>query len=615
MSGFTQEQTEAIEWYEGPLLVIGTPGSGKTTVIINRINNLIYGQRVAPSNILVITFTRAAAESMRRRFLDLTDLKTTKVRFGTFHSFFFWILRTAYGDRLRVLDEKGKRNIIKSILLKLNRELYDNEETMASVMNQLLRLSTDMIPIENYYSTDMAEGDFRKLYEEYVEYKKTNGFIDFDDMIVECYKLLSERPDILAKVREMYPFIMVDEFQDTNRLQYEILKLLAHPLDNIYVVGDDDQSIYGFRGARPDVMLSFIKDFEGAETIRLSENFRCPEAVVGLSARLISSNINRFDKSLRSATGRGGKIRITSVSDINAECDLVAKRIGESLRAGVKPSDIAVLYRTNIGPRRLIYRLRDRGIGFDIKDALPDIFAGPIVQPVLNYITFALGENTRQLFLTFMNKPVRYISRAMLTSERVTLEGLMEAAGDKDYLKDKIRRLWNELRTISSLSPYAAFNYIRKAMGYDLYLAERAEELGTDLDEMMDSLEEAASIIRDTKNFSEMYEAIGDYRKMVKAQAEESGMQLFDPDHVQLMTLHSAKGLEFEEVHILDVYDGNIPHRKQNDKFGLEEERRLLYVGMTRSSDRLYMYAPRIVREKATRESIFIQDLDLDQED
>ena len=168
MSSFTQEQTEAIEWYEGPLLVIGTPGSGKTTVIINRINNLIYGQRVAPSNILVITFTRAAAESMKRRFLDMTDLKTTKVRFGTFHSFFFWILRTAYGDRLRVLDEKGKRNIVRSILLKLNRELYDNEETMASVMNQLLRLSTDMIPIENYYSTDMAEGDFRKLYEEYL---------------------------------------------------------------------------------------------------------------------------------------------------------------------------------------------------------------------------------------------------------------------------------------------------------------------------------------------------------------------------------------------------------------------------------------------------------------
>ena len=335
LSGFTQEQTEAIEWFEGPLLVLGTPGSGKTTVIINRINNLIYGHRVAPANILVITFTRAAAESMRRRFLELTDLSTTKVRFGTFHSFFYWILRTAYGDRLKVLDDKGKRSVIRNTLIRMNRDLYDNEETLNSVMNQLMRISCDMIPIENYYSTDMAEWDFRSLYNDYTEYKKSNGFIDFDDMILECYKLLKARPDILEKVRAMYPYVMVDEFQDTNRLQYEILKMLVEPLDNIYVVGDDDQSIYGFRGARPDVMLSFIKDFKGAETIRLSENFRCPEGVVGLSARLISSNNNRFEKSLRSATGRGGKIRITSVSDTNAECELVVKRISAHIPQGL----------------------------------------------------------------------------------------------------------------------------------------------------------------------------------------------------------------------------------------------------------------------------------------
>ncbi|MBO4591834.1 MAG: ATP-dependent helicase, partial [Eubacterium sp.] len=426
MGGFTDEQIAAIEWYKGPLLVIGTPGSGKTTVIVNRINNLIYGHGVLPGNILVITFTRAAAASMRERFLAVSELEDTRVRFGTFHSFFYWIIRTAYGGKadIKVLDENDKRNVIRRILLEINKDLYDNEDTITSVINQMSIMSCDMIDIDNYYSTDMSGDDYRKLYQKYCDFKKREGFLDFDDMITHCYRLLSSRRDILDSIRNMYPYIMVDEFQDTNLIQYRILSLLAHPNDNIYVVGDDDQSIYSFRGARPDIMHSFERDFPGAQIVRLSQNFRCPQSIVDASAALISGNNKRFDKELKSAVNESGHVYLDTISDVGKENELIVSRIKEAKERGVPLKNIAVLYRTNMGPRRLIYKLREYNIAYNIRDALPDIFSHPVVESVVNYIAFALGDNRRSLFLTFMNKPVRYISRAMLTSDTVDKDDL-----------------------------------------------------------------------------------------------------------------------------------------------------------------------------------------------
>ena len=611
MGGFTDEQIAAIEWYKGPLLVIGTPGSGKTTVIVNRINNLIYGHGVLPGNILVITFTRAAAASMRERFLAVSELEDTRVRFGTFHSFFYWIIRTAYGGKadIKVLDENDKRNVIRRILLEINKDLYDNEDTITSVINQMSIMSCDMIDIDNYYSTDMSGDDYRKLYQKYCDFKKREGFLDFDDMITHCYRLLSSRRDILDSIRNMYPYIMVDEFQDTNLIQYRILSLLAHPNDNIYVVGDDDQSIYSFRGARPDIMHSFERDFPGAQIVRLSQNFRCPQSIVDASAALISGNNKRFDKELKSAVNESGHVYLDTISDVGKENELIVSRIKEAKERGVPLKNIAVLYRTNMGPRRLIYKLREYNIAYNIRDALPDIFSHPVVESVVNYIAFALGDNRRSLFLTFMNKPVRYISRAMLTSDTVDKDDLMRAAGDKDYVKDKVRRLYNELRTISSLSPYAAVNYIREAIGYNNYLRQNAEEKNSDIDEMMDILDEFQAMTKDLNSFGEFFDMIDDYRKMTEMQSKNNASFKNDENAVQLMTLHSAKGLEFEEVHILDVVEGVIPHKKSKTRSELEEERRMLYVGMTRSCKNLYMYVPRIIGDKPKSPSRFLGEI------
>ena len=603
---FTEEQASAIEAFNGPHLVLGTPGSGKTTVIINRINNLIYGHNINPQNILVITFTKAAAQSMKNRFLELCDLEETKVRFGTFHSFFFWIIRTAYGQdkRITVLDESEKREKIREILCSINKELYNNDDIISDVISQFSIISSDMIDIENYYSTAMSQQDFIKAYKDYNSYKERNSLIDFDDMLTLCYKLLSERRDITVRLRQMYPYILVDEFQDTNLLQYEILKLISYPDGNIYVVGDDDQSIYGFRGARPDVLKAFSREYKDVTVLNLSENFRCPSIIVDKSSELIKLNKNRFSKKLVSASEQKGSFEITSVQDIKKENEVIVERIQNSIKEGVSPCDIAVLYRTNNQPGRLMYKLRESGIDFRIRDQIPDIFSHPVVIPVINYISFALGNHKRSIFLTIMNKPLRYISRDMISSDTVELDKLMENAADKDYLRTNIRRLSSELRTISTLNPYAAINYIREAIGYNTYLKKLVQENGGDYEEMSDILDELQAMTKDLKDFKDFYDMIDDYRKLIALSKEESTDN--DEKRVQLMTLHSSKGLEFTEVHILDVIEGIIPHKRSASPHEIEEERRLLYVGMTRSSNRLYLYTPRILGQKVGVVSRFL---------
>lgn len=603
---FTEEQIKAIEFFDGPAMVLGTPGSGKTTVIINRVNNLICEYNVKPENILVITFTRAAAESMEERFLELAGLKETKVRFGTFHSFFYWVVRTAYGSstQLSVLDENKKRAVIKDILKSLNTEEYNSDETIRGILSDLGNMACNMIDIEYYHSKNMSDELFYRIYHEYEEYKKKNGFLDFDDMVSQCYNLLKDRQDILEAIRNLYPYILVDEYQDTNRVQYEILKLLAHPRDNLYVVGDDDQSIYGFRGARPDIMKLFEKEFPGAKIIGLSYNFRCPEEIVDFSTKIISKNEVRFEKSLKSNVSKKGTVSICKVPDIKSENTELVKKIKSDREAGIRYSDMAILYRTNAQPRSLIYKLRQEGILYSIKDVIPDIATNPYIKPIIQYIRYARGDHSREVFLSFMNKPVRYISRELLYDKTIEIENLKRIAksNSKDYLIDRLDRLMNELRTILMLSPFGAVNYIRKAMDYDSYLVKTLDENGINKDEVFSILEDFQDSLAGMSGFDEMFEML-DKPEELFVSTEKTG------DRVDLMTLHSAKGLEYKSVHIIDCVEGTIPYKKSKSAPELEEERRLLYVGVTRSGEKLTLYVPGKIGEKEVKVSEFIENI------
>lgn len=602
---FNEDQIKAIKWFKGPMLVLGTPGSGKTTVIVERIRNLIDIEGVAPGRILVITFTRAAANSMKQRFVSSRD--DEKVRFGTFHSFFFWVIKTAYGYRNEdILTGEERRKLIRGLLSNDDQGLSDNEELITSVLRQIEKVDSELIDIENYYSSDLPEHQFRNIYNRFKELKKKSGKLDFNDMMHMCYTLLKERPDILDLIRKSYPYILVDEFQDTNLLQYEILKMLAAPLNNLFVVGDDDQSIYGFRGARPDIMLSFKETYKDAEIVTLRTNYRCKKDITRLSGKLISHNKKRYDKELKSASSSDGLIKIQQVKDITTQNELLISRIRDSLDKGVEASDIAVLYRTNMSPRRLIYKLREYNIPFVAKDAVPDIFSSPMVSCIMDYLYFANGDRSRKRFLRFMNKPLRYVPRDILIDENVDIHELIRRTADKGYLQTNLMLLRNHLERIRELSPLAAVSYIRKVIGIDKYVSEYSKERALDEGEFIDLLDEFQSITREFESFGDLADFA--IREKKTLEEEYNKMQSDRADAIQLMTMHSSKGLEFSEVHIINCVEGEIPHKKSRREYELEEERRMFYVAMTRAMDKLYIYSPRSMAEKNMKISRFINE-------
>lgn len=602
---FNEDQIKAIKWFKGPMLVLGTPGSGKTTVIVERIRNLIDIEGVAPGRILVITFTRAAANSMKQRFVSSRD--DEKVRFGTFHSFFFWVIKTAYGYRNEdILTEEERRKLIRGLLSNDDQGLSDNEELITSVLRQIEKVDSELIDIENYYSSDLPEHQFRNIYNRFKELKKKSGKLDFNDMMHMCYTLLKERPDILDLIRKSYPYILVDEFQDTNLLQYEILKMLAAPLNNLFVVGDDDQSIYGFRGARPDIMLSFKETYKDAEIVTLRTNYRCKKDITRLSGKLISHNKKRYDKELKSASSSDGLIKIQQVKDITTQNELLISRIRDSLDKGVEASDIAVLYRTNMSPRRLIYKLREYNIPFVAKDAVPDIFSSTMVSCIMDYLYFANGDRSRKRFLRFMNKPLRYVPRDILIDENVDIHELIRRTADKGYLQTNLMLLRNHLERIRELSPLAAVSYIRKVVGIDKYVSEYSKERALDEGEFIDLLDEFQSITREFESFGDLADFA--IREKKTLEEEYNKMQSDRADAIQLMTMHSSKGLEFSEVHIINCVEGEIPHKKSRREYELEEERRMFYVAMTRAMDKLYIYSPRSMAEKNMKISRFINE-------
>ena len=399
---------------------------------------------------------------------------------------------------------------------------------------------------------------------------------------------------------------MVDEFQDTSRIQYEILKMLEAPKNNIFVVGDDDQSIYSFRGARPEVLFSFRKDFKGTEVLRLSANFRCPETIVSASDRLIRHNRKRYDKMPVSACGTEGKIEVIRTPGVNDESLSVIERIRNAKESGIPYDEMAVLYRTNECPRRLIYKLKEFDIPFRIRDTVNDIYDHFAVRILLDYMRFSSGDNSRRVFLNIMNKPVRYISRDMLVKDKVTYEGLLAMTRGRDYLTNNINELYRQLKVIGRLDPYAAANYIRKAVGIDAYLNEYSLKRGIDPAEAADIMDDFMETAREFETFSELFKYIDDYRSLIKENESEQSLK----EGVSLLTMHSAKGLEFSEVHVIDCINGMIPHRKEKTIPGIEEERRMFYVAVTRSMRNLYLYVPKERNGRATTPSVFLEEME-----
>ena len=598
-------QHQAITHGAGPAIVLAGPGSGKTLVITQRVRYLIEAYHVRPQEILVITFTKAAAQEMQSRFQALS--RQRGVTFGTFHAVFFHILKYAYHySAANILTEEKKYQILQRLLSESGLHFEDEKETLSEIASEISVVKNEQIPLEHYYSKSCPEEVFRGFYRKYEEMHRREGLLDFDDMMTMTYELLTQRVDILAAWQRHYRYILVDEFQDINLLQYAILRLLADPERNLFIVGDDDQSIYRFRGAKPEIMLNFPKDYPDAKQIVLDRNFRSVASVIRAAQLVIRENTKRFAKRAVHVRKGQGQIDIREFSGQEHESLYLIKKVQESLAGGIPPNEIAVLYRTNQGARPYAERLMEFNIPFEMRDALPNIYEHWIAKDLFAYLHLARERLDRAEFLQVMNRPKRYIARDAIDAKVISLETLRTYYEDKDWMLDRIDRLELDLRMLKDMAPYAAVNYIRYGMNYEEYLQEYAKARRMKPEELTDILDEIQDGCRPFKTVEAWYEHLTAYKERL---LEQRGKKERDPDAITLATLHSAKGLEFQEVFLVDVNEGTIPHRKASMEADLEEERRLFYVGMTRAKDRLHLFYVRERYGKRVDPSVFLEPL------
>ena len=333
---------------------------------------------------------------MRQRFEKLMEGRRLPVSFGTFHAVFFSILKRAYRyDASNIAREEQRTRIIRELVDKLRMDVEDEAEFTSQILTEISLVKGEMMDLDYYYSKNCSEELFKKLYQGYEKAMMDKGLLDFDDMLVLCYELFTQRKDILTAWQNKYRYILIDEFQDINRVQYEIVRMLAAPRNNLFIVGDDDQSIYRFRGAKPEIMLGFEKDYPQARRTLLGINYRSTSNIVDDAGKLIRHNKTRFDKEIRAARGAGKPVVTSGFADAQAETRMIVKEIQDYVQMGYPYSDIAVLYRTNLEPRLLMERLMEYNIPFQMRDALPNIYEHWITQDLLTYIRMAAHVHDR----------------------------------------------------------------------------------------------------------------------------------------------------------------------------------------------------------------------------
>lgn len=606
-------QSTAILHKDGPMLVLAGPGSGKTFTITRRTQQLIEKYGVAPSNILVITFTKAAAQEMKQRFLQLTGAADTKVTFGTFHAIFFMVLKTAYHyESANIITEEQKYRLMREIISRHHLEYRDENELIGNLIGEISKIKNERIPVEHFYSAQCGETVFRDIYVEYAKRLKENRKIDFDDMLLYTYELFQERKDILSAWQKKYPYILIDEFQDINQIQFDIIRMMAEPDNHLFVVGDDDQSIYRFRGSKPELMLNFPKVYPNAAQVLLDINYRSDAYITQAALRLIAHNKERFRKQIHPAKEGKKPVRYLGFPNQREENLGILKEIENGIKQGRSYKDFAVLFRTNTQPRLLMEQMMEYNIPFQTKDRIPNIYDHWIAKDILTYIRIAEGSRKRADFLQIMNRPLRYIGRDSLCEQEVAFDVWEKMYDEQPWIAERIERLEYDLKQLKKMSPYAAVNYIRKGIGYDDYLKDYAGYRNLNLGDLLDILEELQAGAKGYRSYEAWMEHIRFYTEELKRLAEKKNR---NPDAVTLATLHSAKGLEFDCVYLLDVNEGIMPYKKAVLEKDLEEERRLFYVGMTRAREALAICYVASLNDKSREPSRFIAETRIEEKE
>lgn len=614
-----KNQAQAVAHIDGPCMVLAGPGSGKTRIISQRIVSMVLDHDIPPTRILAISFTKASSLEMKKRTLAYgRDDRLNKVSFGTFHSSFFRILRRYAGVSLEdLLLDQDRFKLARSILKYLKISNY-NDDDVLDLLNEISLVKNELVDYRDYDSQSFEQEIFQKAYRLYEDEKKRHGKIDFDDMLIQAYDLLNNDPAILSIVRQVFKYILIDEFQDINRVQFELIRLIAGQENNLFVVGDEDQSIYGFRGARPDFMLEFDQYFPSARHILLDTNYRSSKDIVDLSLGLIKKNKKRHPKDLKAFSKDPARISYIYPKDTDDEARLVADQIFDRVgsQKGADYGDFAVIYRTNRQARAFVDAFMDKRIPFILKDAPKTIYDHWVSLDIIAYLRIAMEIGSGGDWARVINKPFRYISKKSLAKAEASMDFLDCLLNDediKDFQKKNLEDLYIDLNYVRGLSPQYSISYIRTTLDYDRYILDYCHERrikSQQIVEILDELEAAAGPYRTILDF---FKHIDQVREEVKKNADKtagSSLATSADKGVVLTTMHSSKGLEFDNVYIVGVNEGIVPYQLGDDsKLDIEEERRLLYVAITRAKRVLVISSPLKRFGKKIGQSQFLKEL------
>lgn len=606
--GLDSVQEAAVNHYRGPAMILAGPGSGKTTVITHRIRNLIEKHNVPPERIMVITFTKLACIQMRERFLKLHGQESTSVMFGTFHAVFFMILKSVYNyNSGSIIKFKSQRQFVKMQLLCTQSIVYDESSVISDILSEIAKVKSNIAntDFDTYIPSSCEKNVFMQIYNEYANFLKAQRMIDFEDMLIKTYEVLKNNEQILMLWQNKYDFILIDEFQDASSIQFEIMKMLSDIHKNIFVVGDDDQSIYGFRGAAPKVMKGFAESYKDCDIYKLNVNYRSAGNIVYAAKRLIDCNKDRFYKALMPYSDLGCDVEYHTFDNQLSQNNFLADYICSS------DCQTAVLTRTNTASLDLVCLLKKKGIDTVFNGQIANFYSHWIIEDIISYISIALGDNKREYFLRIINKPMRYVNRSFFIESFVDVENVVSQMQQLNQIQliSVFKEFLCHIKIIKNLNPFAGINYIRKSVGYDRYLKEHAEEQNVKVQDFYSVLDrfQSLSLKFDT------YEQWLKYIKMCRNMDNEDKKSKYDrqrqESRVSFCTMHSSKGLEFDTVIIPDVNEGIIPNSKALTDDSIEEDRRLFYVAVTRAKKKLIICCVKEKSNKTMQPSRFIREL------
>ena len=597
-------QQEAICFGAGTMLVLAGPGSGKTAVITQRIRYLVEERHITPSDILTITFTKAAALEMKQRACQICRGAENAV-FGTFHSVFFQIIRSSSKfQNYSIMTEQQKLQILRPLLKGKKLDCVQMSSFCEQFLSDLSFYKNTGREREEKAGQNQAEQmQLHELRQAYEQCCRKRWLLDFDDILIYCYRLLTEDSGLRDRWENRFRYILIDEFQDINDVQYQIIKLLSANYENLFVVGDDDQAIYSFRGADPSYMHRFLEDYPNSRQVKLNINYRCGDRILALAARSIAHNKYRFEKEIKAGNSGENRVIATCFQNRAEELSFLTEEIMTHRNEGLT----AILVRTNRMAEQVSEACFRRQIPYQMREKKQDFYAQKCVVEVLSVIRFVAEGRNRSDFMAFMNKPVRYINREMLQKETVDLWALLEEYREDPEQYRIIQKLQQDLAMVEMLDPFGAISYIRKVMQYDCCLSPG--ETGEKEKEILDELLERC---REFHSHTAFLAHIAAYRSKLEQESNrkqpEADQGSAKRNPVQIMTYHGSKGLEFDTVFLPFLNSGDVPHGRNLSTMELEEERRLFYVAVTRAKKSLYLSSEGMVQGE-NRQSVFWAEL------